>query len=174
MTTVDECYISVFFYVFCFSWVLYYFLFGFLYIFKCFWSQTSQGTRGSHVLLAGSVAPYTVAPCTACRISLLQRPFRIVRKLALTCLNTQITLQYKPYKRATKLIVMILTDINACNHKISINKKRGGRITSSGADFYWFFKLSHCFRFFRFFLFFVCFLFFLGTLLLFVWFLINL
>ena len=32
-------------YVFCFSWVLYCFLFGFIYIFKCFWSQTSQGTR---------------------------------------------------------------------------------------------------------------------------------
>ena len=35
----------VIFYVFCLSWVLYYFLFGFVYIFKCFWSQTSQGTR---------------------------------------------------------------------------------------------------------------------------------
>ena len=37
---------SVIFYVFCVSWVLYYFLFCFLYIFKCFLSQTSQGTRG--------------------------------------------------------------------------------------------------------------------------------
>ena len=37
---------SVIFYVFCFSWVLYYFLFGFTYIFKCFWSPTTQGTRG--------------------------------------------------------------------------------------------------------------------------------
>ena len=36
----------LFFYVFCFSWVLYYFLFGFTYIFKCFWSPTTQGTRG--------------------------------------------------------------------------------------------------------------------------------
>ena len=36
---------SVIFYVFCFSWVLYYFLFGFTYIFKCFWSPTTQGTR---------------------------------------------------------------------------------------------------------------------------------
>ena len=36
----------LFFYVFCFSWVLYYFLFGFTYIFKCFWSPTAQGTRG--------------------------------------------------------------------------------------------------------------------------------
>ena len=37
---------SVIFYVFCFSWELYSFLFGFTYIFKCFWSQTTQGTRG--------------------------------------------------------------------------------------------------------------------------------
>ena len=29
-----------------FFWVLYFFLFGFMYIFKCFWSQTSQGKRG--------------------------------------------------------------------------------------------------------------------------------
>ena len=49
--------------------------------------------------------------------------FRIERKLALTCLNTHITLQYKHQKRATKLIVPILTDINACNNDISKNNK---------------------------------------------------
>ena len=70
---------------------------------------------------------------TACRISLL--PFRIERKLALTCSNTQITLQYKHHKRATK----ILTDKNACNNNVSNNKKREGRITSRlGGDFYCF------------------------------------
>ena len=42
----------------------------------------------------------------------------------------QINLQYKPHKRATKLIVTILTDINACNNNISINNKREGLITS--------------------------------------------
>ena len=36
----------LFFYFFCFSWVLYYFLLCFLHIFRCFCSQTSQGTRG--------------------------------------------------------------------------------------------------------------------------------
>ena len=45
--TVFGFFFSVIFYVFCFSWVLYYFLFGFAYIFKCFWSQTTQGMRGS-------------------------------------------------------------------------------------------------------------------------------
>ena len=39
-----------YFLCFLFFLVLYYFLFGFLYIFKCFWSQTSQ--RG--VLVNGS------------------------------------------------------------------------------------------------------------------------
>ena len=86
------------------------------------------------------VEPLLDAPCIACRISLLPRPlrielksadpFRIERNLSLTCLNAQITLQYKPHKRATKLIVTILTDINACNNNISINNKRQGRITS--------------------------------------------
>ena len=47
-------------------------------------------------------------------------------KLAAQGLNAQITLQYKPHKRASKLIVTILTDINACNNNISINNKRGG------------------------------------------------
>ena len=42
----------------------------------------------------------------------------------------QINLQYKPHKRATKLIVTILTDINACDNNISINNKREGLITS--------------------------------------------
>ena len=60
----------------------------------------------------------------------IPRPFRIERKLALTCLNTQLTLQYKPHKRATKLTVTILTDINACKNNISNNNKREGRITS--------------------------------------------
>ena len=36
----------LFYVIFLFSWLLYYFLFGFLHIFTCFWSQTSQGTRG--------------------------------------------------------------------------------------------------------------------------------
>ena len=76
------------------------------------------------------VEPLLVAPCTACRISLLPRPFRIERKLALTCLNTQTTLQYKPHKRATKKIVTILTEKNACNNNISINNKQEGWITS--------------------------------------------
>ena len=86
------------------------------------------------------IEPLLVAPCTACRISLLPRPLRIQcksaepsrieRKLALTCFNTQTTLQYKPHKRATKMIVTILIDINACNNNISINIKREGRITS--------------------------------------------
>ena len=62
--------------------------------------------------------------------SLIPRPFRIQRKLALTCLNTQRTLQYKHHKRATKFIVTILFDKNACNKKISNNNKRDGRITS--------------------------------------------
>ena len=62
--------------------------------------------------------------------SLISRPFRIERILALTCLNTQITLQYKPHKRATKLILTILTDIKACNNNISNNNKREVRITS--------------------------------------------
>ena len=69
--------------------------------------------------------------------ALISRPFWIERKLALTCLNTQTTLQYKHQKRATILIVTILFDINACNNKISINNKREGRITSRlGLDFY--------------------------------------
>ena len=38
---------SVIFLCFLFSWILYSFLFGFAYIFKCFWSQTAQGMRGS-------------------------------------------------------------------------------------------------------------------------------
>ena len=77
------------------------------------------------VLLAGSVFSQDPSGYSA-----NQRPFRIERNLALTCLNTQLTLQYKPHKRATKLIVTILTDINACNNNISINNKRGDRITS--------------------------------------------
>ena len=62
--------------------------------------------------------------------SLIPRPFRIERKLALTCLNTQITLQFKQHKQATQLIVATLIDINACNNNISNNNKREGRITS--------------------------------------------
>ena len=85
------------------------------------------------------VEPLLVVPCIACRISLLprpsglsaiSRPFRIEGKLALRCLNTQTTLQYKPQKRATKMIVTILIGINACNNNISINNKREGWITS--------------------------------------------
>ena len=81
------------------------------------------------------------------------------------CLNAQITLQYKPHKQATKLIVTILTDINACNNNISINNKRGGtdHILSGGmisTDF----LLFTVFGFFSYF--FLCFLFFLGTILL--------
>ena len=68
-------------------------------------------------LLAGSV------------FFLTPRSFRIERKLALTCLNTQITLQYKPHKRATKSIVTVLTAINAGNNNIFNNNKREGRIT---------------------------------------------
>ena len=33
----------------CFSWVLYYLLFGFIYIFKCFWSQTIQEMTGPRI-----------------------------------------------------------------------------------------------------------------------------
>ena len=82
------------------------------------------------------VEPLVVAPCTACWISLLPRPFRIERKSAdpsgliinvLKCSNNP-TVQ--AYKRATKLIVTILTDINACNNNIFFNNKREGRITS--------------------------------------------
>ena len=50
--------------------------------------------------------------------------FWIERKLALTCLKTQIALQYKHQKQATSLIVTILTDISACNNNISNNNKR--------------------------------------------------
>ena len=35
--------------VFCFSQVLYYILFGFLYIFKCFWSRTTQEVTGLQI-----------------------------------------------------------------------------------------------------------------------------
>ena len=96
--------------------------------------------------------------------SSISRPFRIERKLALTCLNTQTTLQYKPHKRATKMVVTILIDINDCNNNISINNQREGRIL-------FFFLLFTVFIFFR--LLFI-FLFFLGTILLFVWFYIYL
>ena len=77
------------------------------------------------VLLAGSV--FSQDPSG---LSVNQLTFRVERNLSLTCLNAQITLQYKPHKRATKLVVTILTDINACNNNISINNKREGRITS--------------------------------------------
>ena len=77
------------------------------------------------VLLAGSV--FSQDPSG---LSANQQTLRIERKLALTCLNTQTTLQYKPHKRAIKMIVTILIDINACNNNISINNKREGRITS--------------------------------------------
>ena len=77
------------------------------------------------VLLAGSVFSQDPSELSANQLTL-----RIERNLSITCLNAQITLQYKPHKRATKLIVIILTDINACNNNISINNKRGGRITS--------------------------------------------
>ena len=84
------------------------------------------------VLLAGSVFSQDHSGLSA-----NQQTLPIERKLALTCLNTQTTLQYKPHKRATKTIVTILTDINACNNDISINNKRDGRITSClGDDFY--------------------------------------
>ena len=73
--------------------------------------------------------------------SSISRPFRIERKLALTCLNTQTTLQYKPHKRATKMVVTILIDINDCNNNISINNQREGRIL-------FFFLLFYCFYFF--------------------------
>ena len=76
--------------------------------------------------------PLLVGPCTACRFtsSLIPRRFRNERKLAITCLHTLKTLQYKHQKRATNLIVTIQTDINACNHNESNNKKREGGITS--------------------------------------------
>ena len=51
---------SVILYVFCFSCVLYYFLFGFLFIFKCFWSQTSQGTRGGPISPPFQVRDFSV------------------------------------------------------------------------------------------------------------------
>ena len=111
------------------------------------------------VLLAGSV--FSQDPS---ELSANQLTFRIGRNLSLTCLNAQITLQYKPHKRATKLIVTIPTDINACNNNISINNKRGvGSHLVWGDDFYFF-------TVFGFFGSFLCFLFFLGTILLFVWF----
>ena len=101
--------------------------------------------------------------------SLIPRPFRIERKLALPCLNTQITLQYKHHKRATQLIVTILTDTNACKNNISNNNKEEGRITPRlGGNFL--LILYFGFTVFGFFGYFLCVLFFLGTLLRFVWF----
>ena len=83
--------------------------------------------------------PLLVAPCTACRISLLPRPFELSANQltlpdwaqfiinVLKCSNNP-TVQAS--QTATKLIVTILTDINACNNNISNNNKREGRITS--------------------------------------------
>ena len=62
--------------------------------------------------------------------ALFTRPFRIARKLALTCLNTQTTLHYRHQKWITVLIITILFEINACNNKLSNNNRREGRITS--------------------------------------------
>ena len=84
------------------------------------------------VLLAGSVFSQDPSELSANQLTL-----PIERNLSLTCLNAQIILQNKPHKQATKLIVTILTDINACNNNISINNNGGGRITSClGDDFY--------------------------------------
>ena len=82
--------------------------------------------------------------------SIIPRPFRTERKLALTCLNTQITLQYKPHKRATKLIVTILTDINACNNVIYLKQQTQGsdHISSGGMIFTDFIPFFYRFCFF--------------------------
>ena len=77
------------------------------------------------VLLAGSVFSQDPSELSANQLTLPDWAQFIIN-----ILNAQITLQYKPHKRATKLIVTILTDINACNNIISINNKREGRITS--------------------------------------------
>ena len=90
--------------------------------------------------------------------SLIPRPFRIERKLDLTCLNTRINLQYKHHKRATQLIVTIPTDINACNNNIFSNNKREERITS--CLWGWFLLIFFNFFFvFGFFGYFLCFCF---------------
>ena len=79
--------------------------------------------------------------------ALIPRFFRIERKLSLTCMNTQTTLQYEHQKRATILIVTILFDIIDCNNNIPNNNKREGRIKSGLGmdDFHWFYKFFYCF-----------------------------
>ena len=84
------------------------------------------------------------APSTVCRISLpnlITSFFRNERKLALTCLKTETTLQYRHQKQAIILIVTILFELNACNNKISNKKGRVGSHLVWVDDF-------HCFHFF--------------------------
>ena len=84
------------------------------------------------------------APSTICRISLpnlITSFFRNERKLALTCLKTETTLQYRHQKQAIILIVPILFELNACNNKISNKKGRVGSHLVWVDDF-------HCFHFF--------------------------
>ena len=104
--------------------------------------------------------------------ALISRPFRIERKLALTCLNTQTTLPYKHQKRATILIVTILFGINSCSTKLSNINKREGRITSRLGGCFLLLLYIFCFLFF--FVIFYVFGFFLGTILLFVCFCVYL
>ena len=90
------------------------------------------------VLLAGSVVSQDPSELSTNQLTLPDSAQFIIN--VLKCSNT---LQYKPHKRATKLIVTILTDINACNNNISINNKREGRITSClGDDIYRFFNFT--------------------------------
>ena len=105
------------------------------------------------VLLAGSVFSQDPSELSANQLTLPDWAQFIIN--VLKCSNNP-TVQAS--QTATKLIITILTDINACNNNISINNKRGGGLDHilSGGMISTDFLLFYCFWFFRqFFMFFV-------------------